>query len=126
MGQAADRGSDRKPGTGLRVEREHVLRPDVQAHLPSRSWRLPPLGTGDDRVPAFRQAHVQQCIGPQFFYQNHVAGYLPGAVGEVEVFWPHPDNQFLEIGIPATRTPPSVSGTVRRFIAGEPMNPATN
>ncbi len=28
--------------------------------------------------------------------------------------------------VPASRAPPSVSGTVCRFIAGEPMNPATN
>src|SRR5689334_7557587 len=57
-------GSACEPGAGHRVEREHVLWPDVEAHLLARRWWLPAFGPRDNRVAALRQPHVQQRVGP--------------------------------------------------------------
>ena len=83
---------------------------------------------------------MQQGVGPEVFDQYHLARELPGAVGQVQVFGPDAEHELAQAQVagrgphrggqrdncPPSRAPPSVSGTVCRFIAGEPMNPATN
>ena len=58
----------------------------------------------------------------------------------MQVFWPYAEDEFLEVGLagrgadsgrqrergPRYLSTAFGSGTVCRFIAGEPMNPATN
>ena len=41
---------------------------------------------------------MQQGVGGKLFYQQHLTGQFPGAVGQVQVFWPDAEDELAEVG----------------------------
>jgi hypothetical protein len=65
------------------VEREDVIRLDVEGDRLPLGRGFPPFGARHNWVAAAGQAHVQEGVGAQFLDQQHLAAQFSGAVREM-------------------------------------------
>jgi hypothetical protein len=118
-----------QPAVGIEYVQVSGIHPDLD-HVPVPG--VVPAGPDDDAARrVVGQATVDVGVAAQVLDQRDLDRQL--AVADGQVLGPDPDNQLVvalggaQLGVGRPRWMPSVSAVAsNRFMAGEPMNPATN